>query len=52
MGHHLVRFYDSSKSWYVSYWFEDIHAHRVIAGRQWVELDQLLSLGESDGGNK
>ncbi|KAI9440789.1 hypothetical protein H4582DRAFT_1939406 [Lactarius indigo] len=31
MGHHLVRFYDSSKSW------------------QWVELDQLLLLGESDG---
>ncbi|KAI9451944.1 hypothetical protein BJY52DRAFT_1295769 [Lactarius psammicola] len=30
MGHHLVRFYDSSKSW------------------QWVELDQLLLLGESD----
>ncbi|KAI0251381.1 hypothetical protein BJV78DRAFT_1275310 [Lactifluus subvellereus] len=31
MGHHLVRFYDSSKSW------------------QWVELDQLLLLGENDG---
>ncbi|KAI9513021.1 PHD-zinc-finger like domain-containing protein [Russula earlei] len=30
MGHHLVRFYDSSKSW------------------QWVELDQLLLLGEND----
>ncbi|KAH9066917.1 PHD-zinc-finger like domain-containing protein [Lactarius vividus] len=30
MGHHLVRFYDSSKSW------------------QWVELEQLLLLGESD----
>ncbi|KAF8270626.1 PHD-zinc-finger like domain-containing protein [Lactarius quietus] len=30
MGQHLVRFYDSSKSW------------------QWVELDQLLLLGESD----
>ncbi|KAI0294314.1 hypothetical protein B0F90DRAFT_1757461 [Multifurca ochricompacta] len=30
MGHHLVRFYDSSKSW------------------QWVEVDQLLLLGEND----
>ncbi|KAH9971755.1 hypothetical protein BGW80DRAFT_1319898 [Lactifluus volemus] len=30
MGHHLVRFYDSSKSW------------------QWVEIDQLLLLGEND----
>ena len=49
MGHHLVRFYDSSKSWYVSYWFEDDYAHHVFAVRQWVELDQLLLLGESDG---
>ncbi|KAF8475395.1 PHD-zinc-finger like domain-containing protein [Russula ochroleuca] len=30
VGQHLVRFYDSSKSW------------------QWVELDQLLLLGEND----
>jgi hypothetical protein len=30
MGHHLVRFYDSSKSWYVSCSSEDNEVHLVI----------------------
>jgi NuA3 HAT complex component NTO1 len=48
MGHHLVRFYDSSKSWCVRYLFEYCPNLSGII-RQWVELDQLLLLGENDG---
>jgi hypothetical protein len=47
MGHHLVRFYDSSKSWCVCYPFE--YCLNLLGIRQWVELDQLLLLGENDG---
>ncbi len=30
-------------------WFQGDWSHRVMMARQWVELDQLLLLGESDG---
>jgi hypothetical protein len=48
MGQHLVRFYDSSKSWCVGFSFEYRPGSLGIL-RQWVELDQLLLLGENDG---
>jgi hypothetical protein len=48
MGHHLVRFYDSSKSWCVRFLIEYCLGSSVRL-RQWVEHDQLLLLGENDG---
>ena len=48
MGQHLVRFYDSSKSWCARFLFEySLGSLDVL--RQWVGLDQLLLLGENDG---
>ena len=48
MGQHLVQFYDSSKSWCARFLFEHCPGSLDVF-RQWVELDQLLLLGENDG---
>ncbi|KAH9962699.1 hypothetical protein BC827DRAFT_1197683 [Russula dissimulans] len=48
MGHHLVRFYDSSKSWCVRALVIRALPSSLDISRQWVEFDQLLLLGEND----